>query len=100
MAVALGMPPDSLLACDDELLDHLVVLAQRERTMRLWTAEVAATTAELVHALWRLTYQANVKRGTTIPEPLKIPRPWLDEARPRRRVSSLGDLARRMMGGG
>jgi hypothetical protein len=97
MAVALAMPPDALLRADDEVFDHLIVLAQRERTMKMWSAEVAAVTAELVHALYRVTVQVNSKSGRG-PEALRIPRPWVEK--PRGRHMTLTDFARKLTGRG
>jgi hypothetical protein len=98
VAVALRIPPEALLRCDDEVLDHLVAIAERERTQALWAAEVSAVTAELVHALWRVTVQVNSKKGTRPPAPLHLPRPWRAEA-PVRRVT-VAELARRLGPGG
>ncbi len=95
--MALHMAPDALLRCDDEVLDHLVVLAERERTEALWALEAQAVTAEIVHAVWRLTVQVNSKKGTRPPAPLNMPRPWR-QAQPGQPVHrlSVGELIERM----
>lgn len=74
--MALHMSPDTLMRCDDEVLEALWPLAERARTEEVWRMELQATTAELVHAHWRLTVQANSKKGAKAPPPLKVPRPW------------------------
>jgi hypothetical protein len=96
MATTLHVAPDALLRSDDEVLDALIDLANRERTETLWSRELQAVTAEMVHALWRVTLQANSKKGSRIPPPLKIPRPWLDRgaARAGPRKVSLLDFVR------
>ena len=99
MAVALHVAPDALLRSDDEVLDALIALAERERTEDLWGREVQAVTAEMVHALWRLTVQVNAKKGTRPPAPLRIPRPWRG-ATPGRRKVSLAEFAAMAGGGG
>lgn len=95
--MALHMAPDALLRCDDEVLDHLVVLAGRQRTEQLWALEAQALTAELTHAVWRLTVQVNSKKGTRPPAPLNLPRPWRNDAPARgpQRLS-VGELIERM----
>ena len=65
--MALRMAPGALLDCDDEVFERLVELAERERTEALWALEVQAVTAEMVHALWRLTVQVNSKKGARPP---------------------------------
>jgi hypothetical protein len=92
VAVALRMSPDALMRCDDEVLEALWPLAERARTEELWALEVAATTAELVHSLWRLTVMANSKKGTKAPPPLHVPRPWADKAKPRRVTMTAAEL--------
>jgi hypothetical protein len=89
VAVALRLAPGALLDCDDELLERMWELAQRERTAALWALEVQAVTAEMVHALWRLTVQLNSKKGSRPPPPLRLPRPWRADtpSAPRRRVT-------------
>jgi hypothetical protein len=100
MAVALHVAPDALLRSDDEVLDALLDLVGRERTMTLWSAEVAATTAELLHALWRITAQINAKKGATLPPPLRLDRPWITvDPTPVQRKVSVGDFAQ-MLGAG
>jgi hypothetical protein len=94
--VALRMPPDALMRCDDEVLDELVELAGRARTEELWALEVAGLTAELVHAQWRLTVQVHSKKGARPPRPLRLPRPWAakEPLPPQGRRISVGELAR------
>jgi hypothetical protein len=92
LAVALRMSPAALLSSDDEVLDALIGLAERERTNALYSLELQALTAELVHALWRLTLMANSKKGSRPPAPLRLPRPWRPDAPPQRRKVSLGQL--------
>ena len=95
-AVALRMAPSALLDCDDEVLEGVLELVERERTAALWALEVQALTAEMVHALWRLTLQVNSKKGSTPPRPLRLPRPWRDAPEtydsPRRRRVAIGEL--------
>lgn len=94
--MALRLAPGALLECDDELMERMWELAQRERTAALWALEVQAVTAEMVHALWRLTLQVNSKKGSTPPRPLRLPRPWRDAPEtydsPRRRRVAIGEL--------
>jgi hypothetical protein len=82
VAVALRLAPAALLDCDDELMERMWELAQRERTAALWALEVQALTAEMVHALWRLTLAVNSKKGTRPPQPLRLPRPWREASAP------------------
>jgi hypothetical protein len=95
-AVALRMAPSALLDCDDEVLEGVLELVERERTAALWALEVQALTAEMVHALWRLTVQVNSKKGARPPQPLHLPRPWRDQATapPRGRQVSVLELIR------
>ena len=76
MAATFAIAPDALLRSDDDVLDALVDLAERRRTEQLWALEVQGLTAELVHALLRLTQQVNAKKGAKPMEPLRLPRPW------------------------
>lgn len=99
MAAALKMPPAALLDSDDEVLEHLIEVAGRERTHALWQLEVSAVTAELVHALWRLTVQVNSKKGARPPTPLRVPRPWQQNKRAQARAVpriTLDELGRRL----
>jgi hypothetical protein len=92
LAVALRLSPAALLSSDDEVLDALIGLAERERTNALYALEVQALTAELVYALWRLTLQVNSKKGSRPPQPLRLPRPWRDKQQPARRKVTVGQL--------
>jgi hypothetical protein len=96
VAVALRLAPGALLDCDDEVLERMLELADRERTEALWTLEVRALTAEMVHSLWRLTVQVNSKKGSRPPRPLRLPRPWKSQepARPAGRKVSVLELIR------
>lgn len=46
-----------------------------------WTSEqeLLATACELLSTLLIVTIKANSKKGTKVPEPLHIPRPWDEE---------------------
>lgn len=94
--MALRISPDALMRCDDEVLEALLPLAERARTEEVWALEMQATTAELIHAHWRLTVMANSKKGATAPPPLKVPRPWQTKGRPRRVQMSAAELIGRM----
>ena len=100
MAVALHVAPDALLRSDDEVLDALIDLAQRVRTEALWSLEVQAVTAEMVHALWRVNVQVNAKRGAKIPPPLRIDRPWQPQRKAGRPTVSLAEFAGMLSGRG
>jgi hypothetical protein len=76
VAATFSIAPDALLRADDDVLDALVDLAEGHRTEQLWSLEVQGLTAELVHALLRLTQQVNAKKGAKPLEPLRLPRPW------------------------
>ena len=71
----LRLAPDALLSADDDVLEALIDIAERERTHELWSLEAQAATVELVHATWRVTVQANAKRHVHIPV-LRVDRPW------------------------
>lgn len=90
--------PPLLLDTDDETLEALIAIAERERTHALWSLEVQAATAELVHATWRVTVQAHSKRGARVPPPLAVPRPWRRDATTagRARTVSVTEFARMM----
>ena len=95
--MALHVSPDALMRCDDEVLEALLPLAERARTEEVWSMELQALTAELVHAHWRLAVQANSKKGTRPPPPLRVPRPWRDgQPKPRSVRLSAAELITRM----
>lgn len=57
--------------------------AARERAEReVHAGECAALAVELLHALFRLTLAAHSRKGTRLPEPLSLPRPWQAEPSP------------------
>lgn len=85
----LHIAPNALIDTDDEVLEALLAIGERERTHALWSLEVQAATAELVHAVWRVTVQANAKRGASIPPPLHVPRPWRKERTTAQRARSV-----------
>ncbi|MDF1596942.1 MAG: hypothetical protein P1T08_12760 [Acidimicrobiia bacterium] len=47
-----------------------------------YTEELLAVIAELVHENIRVLVKANSKKGTRLPDPLRLPRPWTPPRRP------------------
>jgi len=92
-ASALHLPPAALLETDSEVLEYLWPIAERARREDIWSREMLAVIAELVHAVWRVLVMAYAKKGTPPPKALRIPRPWQPDgptdSRPR---LSWGDL--------
>lgn len=78
------------------MLEALIAIGERERTQALWSLEVQAATAELVHATWRVTVIANSKKGAQRPPVLKVPRPWRSDGATaeRARTVSVTEFAR------
>lgn len=96
-AVALHIPPAQLLETDSETLEYLWPIAERARREDIWSKEMLAVIAELLHAIWRVLVQVNSRKGAVPPKPLRVPRPWStdqgSDARPR---ITWGQLAKRI----
>lgn len=56
------------------------------------TEELLAAAVELLHTNNRLTLWANSKPGTQLPRPLKVPRPWEHDQKPK--IATAAELAR------
>ena len=68
----------------------------RRGTAALWTVdnELAAVTAELLSGLIRITVQAHSKRGASLPDVLRVPRPSdVDAAAAAPRMATPEELA-------
>lgn len=78
----MGIAPSVLIEEEDSVLEELWrSYADRETKWWPWERELLATIAELLHALIRQNAAIWGAKKHEIPEPLKIPRPSLEEDR-------------------
>lgn len=57
-------------------------------------AELQATTLEVLDSLRLLYLQAHVKKGTRLPKPIEVNRPWRGADKPRRNGTTLTELVK------
>jgi IS30 family transposase len=72
VAVATGISPRELLELDADMFDALAGAVDERWSPEL---ELAALQTELAHAQLLSYLRVHSKRGTTLPKPLRIPRP-------------------------
>jgi len=86
MAVASGISPLDLAELDFDQLDEVeAALVEREvEQARRWTPELEllAQQTEILHSQLRAYLAAHTDKGSSLPPPLRIPRPGEKPARP------------------
>jgi len=95
VCVAVGIGPGEALLLDAAMFDALEREAAADRARWTVERELAATTAEIVHAFARAYVAAHTKKGHPVPQAWSYPRPGDDTTSTSTAASQGGKRRRR-----